>query len=208
MANWEDDIVAALNNLGGSASYKSLYAEIERIRPELPPTWKEVVRRYIQNLSSDSDGFKNGKDLFFSVEGKGSGTWGLRTHVKDTPEAVDLSAGHDQPSHFMARTYRVLRDTTLARQVKLLHRDRCQICGQTVRLANGATYAEAHHIRPIGSPHNGPDTAGNILVLCPNDHVLCDYGARRLNLSDLRSVTGHHVSQEFIDYHNTVIVVL
>jgi len=37
-------------------------------------------------------------------------------------------------------------------------------------------YAEAAHIRPLGDPHNGPDTPDNILCLCPNHHVLFDHG--------------------------------
>lgn len=37
-------------------------------------------------------------------------------------------------------------------------------------------YAEAAHVRPLGSPHNGPDTPDNILCLCPNHHVLFDHG--------------------------------
>jgi len=72
MPTWDSDIVTAMENLGGSARYDDLYAEIERIRSDLPETWQAVVRRRIQDLSSDSAGFKNGPDLFFSVEGLGS----------------------------------------------------------------------------------------------------------------------------------------
>ena len=38
-------------------------------------------------------------------------------------------------------------------------------------------YAEGAHIRPLGYPHDGPDVLGNVLCLCPNDHVRFDYGA-------------------------------
>ena len=34
---------------------------------------------------------------------------------------------------------------------------------------------EAAHIRPLGAPHNGPDTLDNTLCLCPNHHVLFDH---------------------------------
>ena len=37
------------------------------------------------------------------------------------------------------------------------------------------SYAEAAHIRPLGAPHNGPDTLDNTLCLCPNHHVLFDH---------------------------------
>jgi predicted restriction endonuclease len=65
---------------------------------------------------------------------------------------------------------------TLARQLKLLYENRCQICGESITLPNGTRYSEAHHVRPLGRPHHGPDVAGNILVLCPNHHVMLDYG--------------------------------
>ena len=35
---------------------------------------------------------------------------------------------------------------------------------------------EAAHVRPLGAPHNGPDTLDNTLCLCPNHHVLFDHG--------------------------------
>jgi predicted restriction endonuclease len=58
-------------------------------------------------------------------------------------------------------------------------------------------YAEAHHIKPLGAPHNGPDVRANILCVCPNDHVLLDYGAIKLYGNHLKEV-----GQEYIDYHN------
>ncbi|MGR3278007.1 HNH endonuclease [Acaryochloris marina NIES-2412] len=202
MATWDEDIRAALESLGGSSSYDDLYAEIERRREDLPNKWKSVVRRRVQDLSSDSAGFKNGKDLFFSVEGLGGGVWGLRSMVRQTREAYDLPDGDNQPERTRIETYRILRDTTLARKIKLLHRDRCQICDMVVDLGNGETYSEAHHIKPLGNSHKGPDVAGNILILCPNHHVLCDYGAIRLDIGFLRVIQGHELDIEYINYHN------
>lgn len=205
MASWEDDIVTALDNLGGVASYTDLYSEIERIRPSLPESWQSVVRRRVQDLSSDSEGFKHGRDLFYSVEGLGVGVWGLRSHLKETPRAIDLPEGNATPGRALTTTYRVLRDTKVARKIKSLHGDRCQLCGHVTQLADGQTYSEAHHIRPLGRPHDGPDTPENILVLCPNHHVLCDYGAIDLDVSTISVVKGHVLSMASVDYHNTVI---
>jgi len=61
------------------------------------------------------------------------------------------------------------------RRIKGLYDYRCQMCG--IRLEGLAgPYAEAAHVRPLGAPHRGPDTADNILCLCPNHHVLFDHG--------------------------------
>jgi hypothetical protein len=81
MATWAEDIVAALTVLGGTGSYDDIYAEVARIRGYLPPSWKEIIRRRIEDLSSDSEGFKGGADLFYSAEGLGQGVWGLRAKV-------------------------------------------------------------------------------------------------------------------------------
>jgi predicted restriction endonuclease len=42
------------------------------------------------------------------------------------------------------------------------------VCGETIPLADGLRYAEAHHIQPFGAPHNGPDISENVICLCPN----------------------------------------
>lgn len=205
MTTWTEDIVTAFKNLGGTARYVDLYEEICRIRTDLPDSWRNGVRRQIQDQSSDSDGFKGGKDLFFSVEGLGRGVWGLRSYLENTPLASDLPPGNEAPGRTEILTYRVLRDTPLARKIKLLHGNRCQLCGSAVQIGEGKSYAEAHHIIPLGGPHNGPDTPENVIVLCPNHHVLCDYGAIRLDNSQVRAIKGHEISKKSIDYHNTKI---
>ncbi|QYJ04221.1 HNH endonuclease [Nocardioides panacisoli] len=203
---WLEDISDALRTLGGSATLAQIYDEAAQRRGvQRTNVTEATVRRMIQDHSSDSQGFKHGTDLFFSVQGLGAGVWGLRDQVEETPAAADLDGGAVQPQRAAQLTYRILRDTRLARQVKLLHRDRCQICGEALRLGDGRTYSEGHHIIPLGGAHNGPDTAENIIVLCPNHHALCDYGAIRLDFAALRQVPGHQISQGSIDYHNREI---
>jgi putative restriction endonuclease len=70
---------------------------------------------------------------------------------------------------------RLVRDTAQARQIKALYDYQCQMCGTRLEGLAGP-YVEAAHIRPLGAPHNGPDTADNIFCLCPNHHVLFDHG--------------------------------
>lgn len=204
MARWIDDICTALENLGGIAHRSDLLAEVKRIRPGPHPESIEMtVQGTIENHSSDSARF-GGEDLLYSVKGIGSGMWGLRSRLTATPLASDI-AESEGPSRVHSEVYRILRDTELARKIKLLHKNLCQLCGNTVSLADGSTYAEAHHIRPLGRPHNGPDVAENIIVLCPNHHVQLDFGALKLAPENLRSIHGHHIGSQFIEYHNTEI---
>jgi putative restriction endonuclease len=75
-----------------------------------------------------------------------------------------------------ASTQRLVRNTAVTEWVKRLYDYTCQVCA--LRLMTAVTpYAEGAHMRPVGKPHNGPDTAENVLCLCPNDHVLFDRGA-------------------------------
>lgn len=124
--------------------------------------------------------------------------------LRTTPRASDIESPLTS-DRVLTETYRILRDTELARKIKAIHKNLCQVCRSGVTLKNGETYAEAHHIRPLGQPHDGPDRAANIIVLCPNHHVMFDYGAIPLEPERLHVVQGHVIGAEFVDYHNKVI---
>ncbi len=62
-----------------------------------------------------------------------------------------------------------------SRHVKELYNFECQVCGQTLVTPEGR-YSEAVHVRPLGEPHNGPDSEDNLLSLCPNHRVMFDHG--------------------------------
>jgi putative restriction endonuclease len=96
---------------------------------------------------------------------------------------------------------------------KRLHNSRCQICGDSIGTPAG-DYAEGAHIRPLGRPHDGPDTEANVICLCPDDHVRFDYGAivitdgldvvdalNGAKLGKLRTVAGHKIDPAHIRYH-------
>jgi hypothetical protein len=80
---WRDDIVQALNNLGGSADLSEIYQEVRKIRRSgkrsLPISTDAVIRRELENNSSDSDSFTGARNLFSSVNGIGQGRWALRS---------------------------------------------------------------------------------------------------------------------------------
>jgi hypothetical protein len=121
--------------------------------------------------------------------------------ASDTPMASDID---EPPGRVKSVTYRILRNTQMSSQVKALHRHECQICGETIELSDGRRYAEAHHIRPLGSGHDGPDAASNIICVCPNHHVQLDYGAIPLVKAKLRLSPRHDVAEDAIEYHNRI----
>jgi hypothetical protein len=118
-----------------------------------------------------------------------------------TPEASDLQP----PDRIETTTYRVLRDTDVAKEVKRLHAHQCQICGLAIILPDGRPYAEAHHIQPLGGEHKGHDVLENLLCVCPNHHVELDYALWDIEIEKLRTVPGHMIGAEYVLHHNTVV---
>ena len=103
---------------------------------------------------------------------------------------------------------KINRDYQLTVNVKELYDFHCQVCHTRI-VTNAGYYAEAAHIKPLGEPHNGPDSLDNILCLCPNHHVMFDYGG--FTIGDDFKLVGlegelyvkaeHRLNREFIKYH-------
>lgn len=139
--------------------------------------------------------------------------------LADTQEpAMDLA--NPDPDRVEITHSRIIRNTELAHDVKRMYEYTCQICGESRRGPEGDAYAEAHHIRPLGSPHDGPDEPENILVLCPNHHADFDYGRikvdpetyrvthsyeKEIDGVELQIANPHTLNDEHLSYHNSVI---
>ena len=107
-----------------------------------------------------------------------------------------------------------LRNTLLAADMKHRYDNICQVCRERVRLSH-CTYAESHHVKPLGLPHSGPDVEGNILVVCPNHHIMLDRGALKIDPvsllvthiedairpRDLLLRPWHALNRQYLEYH-------
>ena len=128
-----------------------------------------------------------------------------------TPTVPD---GTDQPGRrTVANASKIIRDTSIAQWVKQIHDWTCQLCSVRIETPAGA-YAEAAHIRPLGSPHDGPDQVSNVLCLCPNCHKRFDTLAWHVNedqlivdvatgeiRGELRTHPNHVVDEAHLEYH-------
>lgn len=83
--------------------------------------------------------------------------------------------GTTAPARQASVVQRLVRNSAVTQYIKELYDYTCQFCGMRLEVDAGA-YAEGAHIRPLGGKHSGEDTIGNVLCLCPNDHVLFDKG--------------------------------
>ncbi|MBD2753421.1 YDG/SRA domain-containing protein [Spirosoma validum] len=109
---------------------------------------------------------------------------------------------------------RIIRSTELSAYVKTMYNFQCQVCMVEIS-TNIGFYAEAAHIQPLGEPHNGPDTIENILCLCPNHHVMLDFGG--FGIEDDLTLIGikgklykkpkHIIGQTFLQYHREHFVI-
>jgi hypothetical protein len=118
------------------------------------------------------------------------------------PELLDAPIANDKFAETKeCVVHRYIRDTVTSRQVKGLYENTCQVCGQRLEIAPGKFYAEAHHLKPLGGDHKGPDMKDNILCLCPNHHALFDYFAISLDTAKLK-LNKHDLRKSFVDYHN------
>lgn len=142
--------------------------------------------------------FSENPEIFESV---GPSEYRLRPehYLAPEPIAMPLDAGVGVPPKVETTHLRTVRETKFIQQLKLLHGNRCQICGVAVSIGDDS-YSEGHHIRHLGK--GGEDNPRNILILCPNHHVQCDCCAIRLNLAELRIDPRHIVDQANIDWHN------
>ena len=131
--------------------------------------------------------------------------WGSMTTPISLSDVRTVSDINKPAARYKAIDYRIVRDTVMARKIKRINNFKCQICGQTIELADGISYAEAHHIQPLGKPHFGPDIESNLMCLCPNHHVEMDYGVRKIEMKNIISNIGHKIDQTFLDYHNKKI---
>ncbi|MDH5019019.1 HNH endonuclease [Halobacterium rubrum] len=142
------------------------------------------------------------------------------TELNHSNSEVETTPDINQPKRAETSVSRIIRNTELARRLKEKYDHRCQVCGDQRRGTLDGLYSECHHIRPLGRPHNGPDEASNLLVLCPNHHADFDYGNISVDPDSLEiehdyedETDGgeltlrddHELSKAALRYHNQLI---
>ncbi len=179
-------IAAHLNLKLGPAMLRS-ENDVQAIVPRICQTkfnkyhrsnFKSVLRKYVEMVRSNYEG------RFDAI----------------TPTAIDVDE-NDWPTRIRTEISRIVRDTATARALKRLYDGQCQLCGNRLEISPGEFYLEAHHLKPLGKKHNGPDVEENLMCVCPNCHVLLDFNAQPFKLKNLK-ICLHNIAEEFVSYHN------
>lgn len=134
-----------------------------------------------------------------------------KVQAKSASVDLDKKYGSESPKRTTQTVQRVIRDSKLGRQLKKLYDYKCQVCDLQIETDAGF-YAEAAHIKPVGSPHDGPDLIENLLCLCPNHHLMFDKGVFFVNEDmSLDGISGrlqlhknHTVESEYFAYHRSM----
>lgn len=152
-------------------------------------------------------------------DGGGSDS-GSGASASTSPDRDEQSVDLRPPKYTDVQVSRVVRNTTLAKEIKELYDHRCQVYGEQRMKGPGEPYAEAHHVRPLGGSPPGPDVEENIIVLCPDHHADFDYGMVEIEPNTLQithaydqSLTGtklrvesrHNLATNFFEFHNEQI---
>lgn len=126
------------------------------------------------------------------------------------------------PSRQTTLRDRLLRDRAIVNSLKQQYDHTCQVCGHRLYQASDTGYSEVHHLKPLGTPHNGPDVPENMLVVCPNHHADFDNGMlavrpgeytivhdydETLTGSTLDLQQSHTIAETFLEYHLNKIAV-
>lgn len=177
------DFVLRLVNVNQRTTFQleELYAAEQEFKRLFPNNQhiQQIIRKTLQQLRDDG--------LLTFADGKGEYRLNWNNSELAYDETTSTDAGIDVVEiRRFVRNVR-LRNTLLAADIKRRYENVCQVCRDRIQLTS-STYSEAHHLKPLGGPHFGPDVERNIIVLCPNHHVMFDRAALYIDPGSMRVV--------------------
>lgn len=172
------------------------------------------LRRYSEDFGYRYDGLYRVEEYWSETGKSGFIVWRFRLvkilnlEIIKSLETEEPEIPYSVSQRKLSLVQRIVRDTYLAQDVKELYDFKCQVCNTTIETKTGK-YTEAAHIQGLGRPHDGPDIFENIICLCPNHHVMFDFGMFSINddLSliglDGKLIThpNHKIDKVFLAYH-------
>lgn len=175
-----DDIIFAMNKLGGHCYYKDLYEALRELNPNI---LESTVRATIERNSKDSKAFA--KDhIFYSVEGLGRGHWGLVNpdinafNMDYTSDDEGFKEGKKILRQHLSRERNHFLKTRAIQEFKNKNSDKvyCELCGFDFYSKYGdigKDFIEIHHTKPICEMDENERTKlEDVILLCSNCHSM------------------------------------
>ena len=154
--SWRDTVVDALEQLGGHAYLSDIYKTVIERKNRKPSINAEAsIRDALQRSSSDSDKYNGNKDVFYCVDEKLKGHWGLRNY-NPSEKTVDYTTSDEsfvEGKEKLRLHISKERNYTFIKKAKKDYGECiCQICDFDFAKTYGdigKDFIEAHHIVPI-----------------------------------------------------------
>ena len=201
-----DQIIEAMNLLGGHCYYKDLYEKILELYPNVIDSYKDVkgwrcaVRTVILRASSDSISYQGTNDLFYSIEGLGQGHWGLRnpnisekTMDFTTDDEGFVEGKESLKKHVLRERNHSLKIEAI-KNFKKKHDNQifCEICNFNFEKKYGKIgkdFIEIHHSKPISEMKENERTKlEDIVLICSNRHSMIHRRRPWLTKEDIKKL--------------------
>ncbi len=182
MNTWKEECVFLLEELGGHAYLKDIYDKFLEVHTrEITKSYKQCIQHTLESGSEESEKF-DGEALFYMVEGKGRGHYGL---IAQHPNYFDLTFDDDEFSEGkeMLKLHLIReRNQYLITKSKQKFKEEnggrlyCEICGfdfSKVYGELGKGFIEAHHTKAVSTMLPDEKTKiEDMVMLCSNCHSM------------------------------------
>ncbi|PGY11982.1 HNH endonuclease [Bacillus cereus] len=199
---WLNEIIEILTDFGGAGTLSQIKTKVmERNKIDLRKYQHEQsigaqIRKTIYHHSSECDIYKGELDLFYAVNGKGNGCWGLRDFDNNNDwDFIDLKEEFSEGKQILKTHLSYERNSKvipLAKEhFKQQHGGKlfCEICGFDFYETYGELgkdYIEGHHITPVSQLKEGEKTKiEDIIMVCSNCHRMLHRRKPWLNKKEL-----------------------
>lgn len=160
---------------------------------------------------------ENSLDIFYAVDGKGRGHWGLRDFEPNNT-LVDLT---DDDSGFLEGKKKLRKHICRERNAKVIKLAKenykrkygilkCEICNFNFESKYGEVgedFIEGHHIKPVSELVDGEKTkVEDIVLLCSNCHRMIHRKRPWLSKCDLKSLIIKNIEAKEIEVDEKVNV--
>lgn len=199
MNTWKEECVYILSKLGGHAYLKDIYNKFLEIHTrDITTNYEASIRDALERGCPQSDKFDGRTELFYMIEGKNKGHYGL---IEYNYEEVDYTTDDDEFSEgkIMLKNHLIReRNYSMIVKAKKMFKERnegklfCEICGFDFSKKYGdlgSDFIEVHHVKPISEMKENEKTKiEDLVMLCSNCHSMIHRKKPWVNKKDLKNI--------------------